>query len=180
MAHMSEYQFYEFRVIDRDLTEKEKREIGRWSSRTVPTDSGAIFTYSYGSFPKNLMSVVDQYFDALFYSSNWGDKRLIFKFPKKLFEKAEIREYLVPEVISVKETRKHVILDICFSDEGNGEWIEGDGSLSNLLPLRTDLMNKDYRLLYLVWLQANYSQGEWETSGDSKELDENLKVFFNN
>ena len=166
---MSEYHFYEFRVIDRDLTEKEKREIGGWSSRTVPTDSGAIFTYSYGSFPKNVAKVVDRYFDALFYASNLGDKQLIFKFPKKLFIGAEIRKYLVPGVLSIKETRNHVILDIFFSDEDYGEWIEGEGNLSHLLPLWNDLMNRDYRLLYLVWLQASYSQGERETFDDIED-----------
>src|SRR6266704_3593303 len=114
---MSEYQFYEFRAIDRALTAKEQKEIGSWSSRTLATDSGFVFSYSCGDFPKDVMSVVERYFDALFYCSNWGDTRLIFKFPKATLDIEKIRQYSVPHVISIKQTGKHVILDICFSDE---------------------------------------------------------------
>jgi len=34
---MSEYQFYEFKAIDKPLSESDKKEIGSWSSRTNPT-----------------------------------------------------------------------------------------------------------------------------------------------
>src|SRR5437016_9128413 len=100
---MSEYQFYEFRTIDKALTVKEQKETGSWSSRALATDSGVVFTYSYGDFPKDVMSVVDQYFDALFYCSNWGDIRLIFKFPKAALDIEKIRQYSVPHVISIKQ-----------------------------------------------------------------------------
>ncbi|GEM_PF-4001322 len=36
---MSEYQFYEFKAIDKPLSESDKREIGSWSSRTNPTNT---------------------------------------------------------------------------------------------------------------------------------------------
>ena len=64
---MSEYQFYEFRSIDRPLTTQEQREIGRWSSRTHPTSTGATFVYNYGDFPKDPEQVVGRYFDAMFH-----------------------------------------------------------------------------------------------------------------
>jgi hypothetical protein len=35
-----------------------------------------------------------------------------------------------------------------------GGWIEGEGWLSSLVPLRHDLLQQDYRLLYLTWLKA--------------------------
>ena len=57
---MSEYQYYEFRCIDRPLTAEEQKEIGRWSSRTHPTSTGAGFIYNYGNFPKDEKRVVEQ------------------------------------------------------------------------------------------------------------------------
>lgn len=68
---MSEYQYYEFRCIDRPLTAEEQKEIGGWSSRTHPTSTGAIFIYNYRDFPKDEKRVVEQYFDAMFYIANW-------------------------------------------------------------------------------------------------------------
>ena len=44
---MSEYQFYEFRSVDRPLTTKEQQEIDKWSSRTSPSSTGATFIYNY-------------------------------------------------------------------------------------------------------------------------------------
>ena len=47
------------------------------------------------------------------------------------------------------------VLDLNLSEEeSSGEWIEGEGSLSGLVPLRGDLIQGDDRLLYLAWLKA--------------------------
>jgi hypothetical protein len=81
---VSEYQFYEFRSIDRPLTTKEQQVIGGWSSRTYPTSTGATFTYSYSDFPQNPKQVVAKYFDAMFYIANWGSKQLMLRFPKEV------------------------------------------------------------------------------------------------
>ena len=37
-------------------------------------------------------------------------------------------------------------------EEGGGEWVQGDGILSSLLPLRAELARGDLRSLYLGWL----------------------------
>jgi hypothetical protein len=47
-----------------------------------------------------------------------------------------------------------LILDISLNEEGGGEWIEGGGWLSALGRLRDDLLEGDYRALYLAWLIA--------------------------
>ena len=114
---MSEYQYYEFRCIDRPLTAEEQKEIGGWSSRTHPTSTMAIFIYNYGDFPKDEKRVVEQYFDAMFYIANWGTKRLIFKFPKELMNIDSIKPYCTPEEISISESGKNLLLDFYFSDE---------------------------------------------------------------
>ena len=47
---MSEYQYYEFRAIDRPLTEAQKSKISALSSRARVTSHMASFVYNYGDF----------------------------------------------------------------------------------------------------------------------------------
>ncbi len=159
---MSEYQYYEFRCIDRPLKAEEQKEIGSWSSRTHPTSTGAIFIYNYGDFPKDEKRVVEQYFDAMFYIANWGTKRLIFKFPKELMNIDSIKPYCTPEEISISESGKNLLLDFYFSDEEGSGWIDGEGWLASLIGLRNDILHGDYRSLYLAWLHACSLHRDWE------------------
>lgn len=151
---MSEYQYYEFQAIDRTLTEEERTEIGSWSSRTTPSSTQAIFTYSYGQFPKSAKKVVEKFFDAMLYLSNWGTKQLIFRLPRTIVDGKLLTPYCFSDMVSISVIEGYAILDICFSDEEGGGWIEGEGWLSSLIPLRNDILNGDYRMLYLAWLHA--------------------------
>ena len=168
---MSEYHFYEFRAIDKPLSKEDKAKIGSWSSRTNPSDTGAIFTYSYGSFPKDLITVTEKYFDAMFLINNLGTTRLIFKFPRALLKTDRIRQYCSENGLEIIEKSDFILLDIAYSEEdGGGNWIEGEGWLSSLISLRNDIINEDYRCLYLIWLKDSISsyEGGWGNfvSGD--------------
>ncbi len=151
---MSSYQYYEFQTIDRPLNEKERKEIGRWSSRTIPTATQAVFTYSYGDFQKSTKKVVEKYFDAMLYLSNWGTKQLIFRFPRSVIDIDIFKPYCLFDFVSVSTSEDYVILNLCFNDEeGGGYWIEGEGWLSSFVSFRNDILNGDYRLLYLAWFK---------------------------
>jgi hypothetical protein len=151
---VSEYQYYEFQAIDRPLSEKEQAEVGKLSSRVVLTSRHAVFTYQFGDFPADPEKVLEQYFDAMLYLANWGTRRLMFRFPKSLIDLRSVRPYEVEDVIEFRETKSHLILDIDFNEEGGLFWVEGEGHLSSLARLRDDLLQQDYRLLYLAWLKA--------------------------
>jgi hypothetical protein len=150
---MSEYQFYEFKSIDKSLSKEDRIQIASWSSRANPSNTGAIFTYSYGNFPKDEISVIEKFFDAMFYISNWGTTRLIFKFPKELFEFKQIKQYCIEDGLRIIEKSNCFLIDMEFVDEEDGRWIEGEGWLTSLISLREDIMNGDYRSLYLIWLK---------------------------
>jgi len=168
---MSEYQFYEFRAIDKPLSKEDKAEIGSWSSRTNPSNTGAIFTYSYGSFPKDVITVTEKYFDAMFSVSNWGTTRLIFKFPTSLLTTDRIRQYCSENGLGIIKKSDFILLDIGYSEEeGGGNWIEGEGWLSSVISLRNDIINEDYRCLYLIWLKDAISSFESDL-GDSNSDD---------
>ena len=79
---MSEYQYYEFRAIDRPLTEEEQRAVGKLSSRVDLSPSHAIFVYNYSDLPARAEDLLARYFDAMFYIANWGSCQLMFRFPE--------------------------------------------------------------------------------------------------
>ena len=170
---MSEYQFYEFRTVDKPLSKKAKNEIANWSSRTNPSNTGAVFTYSYGNFPKDEIKVVEKYFDAMFYISNWGTKQLVFKLPNNLIDIRKIRQYCTENGLKLIEKQEFTLLNICIEDEeGGGEWIEGEGWLTSLLSLRNDILAGDFRSLYLIWLKTTIEDvlQEWgDVDLESKE-----------
>ncbi|MCD4817382.1 MAG: hypothetical protein K8S23_01675 [Candidatus Cloacimonetes bacterium] len=162
---MSEYQFYEFLAIDKPLSEKDKKEIGRWSSRTNPTNTGAIFIYNYSDFQKNEIEVVEKYFDAMFYISNWGTTQLVFKLPNNLIDINKLKQYCIADAVYLIEKPDFSTLNICISDEeGRAGWIDGEGHLASLVTLRNDILSGDYRCLYLIWLKVNTEMvlNDWE------------------
>src|SRR5690606_3889225 len=97
------------------------------------------------------------YFDAYFYSANWGSLRLMFRFPSGLLDKETIFQYCDDEVISLSTFGKYDVLDIELNPDDGGDWIDEDetgANLSSFISLRSDLLEGDYRLLYLAWLAS--------------------------
>lgn len=153
---MSEYQYYEFQAIDRPLTAKEQATIQKLSSRVQLTPHRAIFLYNYGDFRGKPEEIVTKYFDVMFYIANWGTRQLIFRFPKAIVDPSWYEPYELPYAITIKQTDEYIVLNVNINDE-DGEmagWIDGEGWLPQLLPLRDQLLTGDVRLLYLAWLRA--------------------------
>ncbi|WP_019502350.1 hypothetical protein [Pseudanabaena sp. PCC 6802] len=158
---MSEHQYYEFQTIDRPLSTSEQAEIKKLSSRVQLTPTQAIFVYNFGDFRGKPEQILTQYFDAMFYIANWGTWQLMFRFPKAIIDPSWFVPYDLPNAITVTTTPKYIVLDIQIIEEDGFGWVEGEGWLPELLPLRNDLLSGDLRLLYLVWLRvAPYLAGE--------------------
>ena len=152
---MSEYQYYEFQAIDRPLTQEERAAICELSSRVKPTATTASFTYSYGNFRGDPKQVLARYFDIMYYIANWGTQQLMFRFPTSLINREAIELYCIDNYISLSFVGDWAILDWEFSqEEGFNDWIEGEGILSELIGLRQEILQQDYRGLYLAWLKA--------------------------
>lgn len=151
---MSEYQYYEFRTDGRTLDETACKELRQLSSRAIVTSTQAIYTYSYSNFRYDCKEILVNYFDIMLYLSNFGTRQLMVRLPIDLIEPSEINFYCVPEVISYFIHGDSLILDFCIFHEEDSQWIEGDGILDDLLPIRHELINGDFRALYLAWLAA--------------------------
>lgn len=151
---MSEYQYYEFQSLDRALTEEELRKMRSLSSRAKVTPYNASFEYHYGDFRADPIKLLINHYDAFFYIANWGNTRLAFRFPKNQINSSAINPYCVKQHIVLSEIDNFIIVDInLYEEEGSRDWIEGEEWLSSLVRLRDDLMQDDYRVLYLAWLK---------------------------
>jgi hypothetical protein len=100
---MSEYQYYEFRAIDRSLTKEEMAQVRALSTRATITPSPFVNVYHWGDFrgePRELMLL---YYDAHVYTANWGTHQLMFAFPQRLLDPAVAARYCVTHGTSPRQ-----------------------------------------------------------------------------
>ena len=166
---MSEYQYYEWQAIDRVLTPEEQAAVERLSSHIDVTASQAIVEYSWSDFKHDPKQVLLEYFDAHLYLANWGSRRLIFRFPKGLLDESTIKAYCVPYHISFETSGNFQVLDIELDEEEGVDWVETNSVLSTFTRLRDDLLQGDFRLLYLAWLKAITLDPFWDEDDEFEE-----------
>ncbi len=157
---MSEYQYYEWQTVDRQLTESEQEAVSGLSSHIEVSSSRAVVSYSYGDFKHDARQVLARFFDAHIYLANWGSRRLLFRFPSGLVNPDAIEPCCMDDRITFKRVNGYDVLDMDLSEEEGGDWVESEGSLSRLVSLRGDIIHGDYRCVYLAWLKAMSLEGE--------------------
>jgi len=124
---MREYQYYEFRAIDRSLTETQQSKILALSSRAHVTSHIASFVYNYGDFRGNPEQLMRDYFDAMVYMTNWGSRRLMFRMPLSLIDTKKAGLYCISGEIDEIVTKEGVVLGLNFHNEELAEWTEVKG-----------------------------------------------------
>jgi hypothetical protein len=190
---MSEYQYHEWQIVDRVLTAEEQAEVESLSSHIYVSSSQAVVTYHWSDFRHDPKQVLLDYFDAYFYMANWGTLQLVFRFPKRLIDEAGVSSYLLAEFISFETIGEYQVLDLEFNPKYGEGWMEAESGLSGFVCLRNDLIEGDYRLLYLAWLKAmtisqgwdsdygtefSYSEQEPPVPSGLKKLSPSLKHFI--
>src|SRR5438105_15736304 len=83
---MSEYQYYEFRTIDRPLKQREMDDLRELSTRAEITPTSFTNTYNFGNFRGRPETLMERYFDAFVYVANWGTNRLMFRIPRRFID----------------------------------------------------------------------------------------------
>lgn len=151
---MSEYQYYEFRALDRQLTQAEMDALRAVSTRATITPTSFVNVYDYGDFRGDPVELMKAYFDAFVYVTNWGTNQLMFRAPIRLLDPARVKPYLVEHFLQMHRAGSNLILDFLVEDEEFMEWEEGEGRLPALLPVREEIMAGDLRALYLGWLSC--------------------------
>src|SRR5271156_6718762 len=150
---MSEYQYYEFQAVDRQLFDKEMNELRSFSTRAEITPHSFTNDYSWGSFKGDEDRWIEKYFDGFLYYANWGTHILKLRLPSVLLDFQTARNYCNGDHFSVRLSGDKVILDFLSESEDGGDW-EEDLHLAPFLSLRTDLGRGDLRCLYLGWLSG--------------------------
>ncbi|PDS77143.1 hypothetical protein [Rhizobium sp. L43] len=153
---MSEYQYYEFQAIDRPLNEADRQSLRDLSTRARITSTSFTNSYEWGDFKGDPAHLMERWFDMHLYLANWGTRRLMIRFPKRLVDLQRFDGFL-REVDGVELTPsgENLILDIVYEEEEPEDDSEdGSGWLAALTPLRTAVLGGDLRLFYLLWLMA--------------------------
>jgi hypothetical protein len=148
---MSEYQYYEFQAIDRPLTAREVDELRSYSSRARITATSFVNEYSWGNFKGNEDAWMEKYFDTFLYLANWGTHIVKLRLSTRLLDLETADEYCRNSA-SVRAKDGNIILSFASEDEDGDELVEGEGELSSLISVRSELARGDLRALYLGWL----------------------------
>lgn len=90
---MSEYQYYEFRAIDRPLTDRQMRELRAISTRAAISRTSFSNHYEYGDLKANPRDLLVNYFDASLYFANWHYLDVSFRYPKGAVDVKALRRY---------------------------------------------------------------------------------------
>ncbi|MBN2321275.1 MAG: hypothetical protein JXR49_19505 [Acidobacteria bacterium] len=148
---MSEYQYYEFQAVDRPLDDRQMRELRAVSSRAVITPTSFTNEYNWGDFKGSPDKWMEKYFDAFLYLANWGTRRFMLRFPKRLLDAKALAAFCAGDSASLRTRGDYVILSFETEIEDD-DWVEPEGSLASLIPLRSEILRGDLRCLYLAWL----------------------------
>lgn len=95
-----------------------------------------------------------------------------FAFQKKLLDPSDIEPYLDGEFITLETRDNYHLLELKFNDDAGDsdlEYVNSDQMLNSLTTLREQIIQGDYRALYVVWL-LSITQME-----DDPETDEILE-----
>lgn len=148
---MSEYQYYDFKTIDRALTEVELDALSSISTRAVITPTSFTNHYEWGDLKADPLELLEKYFDAFVYVANWGTRRFWIRLPAAWVDENQLAAMLPGEAAWMRRAKEYLIIgfdsesDLDDSDDGTG-W------MGSLISLRSDLIRDDFRCLYLGWL----------------------------
>ena len=158
---VSEYQCYQWKTVGRRLSPKERGEISDLSSHIAVRADSAEVTYHWGDFKHDPVSVLERYFDLFLYEANWGTQRVAFRFDADTVEAEDLRAFAAGEVITVAEKGSGVLVEAWFDEnwiepvyDYYDEYEQTDWRLNAFEAIHRQLIEGDYRGLFLLWLKA--------------------------
>lgn len=167
---MSEYQYYDFRAIDRPLSSTEISELRALSTRAEITSRSFTNTYNWGNLKGDPNEWMEKYFDAHVYVSNLGSLRFMLRLDKGSILNDVLDLYVVEGSFGYWTTDEHLILEWSLETEDAFEsYMDGDAAMGDLLPIRDELMRGDYRALYIGWLSSLASGWGYRTGYEDNE-----------
>ena len=154
---MSEYQYYDFRAIDRPLTRAEIAKLRSISTRAAITSTSFTNHYEWGDLKADPLKLLEKYFDTFLYVANWGTRELYLRLPQELTDYNAFRAMLPGKAAYVRKAGNSVI--VAFENQSeDDDWDDGTGWMGSLMSLRSELLRGDIRCLYLGWLLCTQNE----------------------
>jgi hypothetical protein len=161
---VSEYQYYEFRALERPLSAAQQAELRNCSTRAEITSTSFINEYHWGDLKAEPLDWMARHFDAHVYSANWGCCHFMLGVPLETLDRATVLKFSGGNArggygghsFSILERDGRWILtwslDLDGGDNERFNFEDGHGWMKRLLALRQELMSGDLRPLYLGWM----------------------------
>ncbi|MFH0780604.1 MAG: hypothetical protein V2B20_01435 [Pseudomonadota bacterium] len=153
---MSEYQYYNFRAIDRPLSSAEMKHLRNISSRAEITPVSFINEYNWGDLKANPRDLMRQFFDVHVYLANWGSAVLMLRLPRETLDEKIVNAFAVDGYFEAEIIAEYWLLTWSLGESDDYQDFEEEGSswMARLAPLREELLRGDLRSLYIGWLQV--------------------------
>jgi hypothetical protein len=155
---MSEYQYIEFRAVDRPLTEKELAYAEKQSSRAEISKRRFANEYNYSSFRGNVNGLLKQGYDVFLEYTNYGNRTLKMRLPHGFpFDGRVTRQFFDKHLLQWepdnkgKPNKAGILTMEPYLEMPDPVW-EFDDYIEQAIALRKLLMAGDLRALYLCWL----------------------------
>jgi hypothetical protein len=136
------------------LDARQQAEVRALSTRARVTATSFANEYHWGNFRGDPPKMMERYYDAHLYLTNWGTHQVMLRLPGMLLSLQVAGQYCIDPHVAAWACGEHLILDLTSEDE-SGDWIEGaEDSLRAIVGVRAELAAGDLRPLYLAWLAA--------------------------
>jgi hypothetical protein len=165
---LSEYQFYEFLAVDRPLDARQLGEVRSLSTRADITPSSFVNVYHWGNFRGDPRTMMERYYDAHLYLTNWGTREVMLRLPTSVLDPDIVGAYCLTDSSTAWTSGGNVIVAATRDGDGDDDFFDedGHGQLGSIVSVRAELAAGDLRPLYLAWL---HSVAEGELSDDETE-----------
>ena len=152
---MSEYQYFEFRAVDRPLTDKELTYARKQSSRAEISRWCFTNEYHFGDFHGNADGMLLRGYDVFLHYANFGVRTIKIRLPAGLpFGRKLWSKFIDGKLLKWKPDPKGssgtLTLEPYF--EPFDSFWEFNDCLDDVIALRERLIAGDLRALYLLWL----------------------------
>ena len=152
---MSEYEYIEFRAVDRPLTDEELAFAEKQSSRAKISRSCFSSEYHYSSFRGDVDGMLRRGYDIYLEYTNYGTRIIKIRLPYGLpFAKKLSSKYIDGEQLKWKrdsEGEAGILTLEPFYEELEETW-EFEDCLDAVASIRQQLIGGDLRALYVLWL----------------------------
>lgn len=160
---MSEYRYYEFRAVDRPLSDADRAALRELSTRARIDSTSFVNSYEWSDLSGAPLDFMRRWFDLHLYVAARGIRRFAIRLPGRLLNRSRLEPFLrSADWVRIEAAGDNAIIDF-YDDQrepdASGDRNDGSGWLAALAPLRSDLLSGDWRAFYMVWLRSA-SKGE--------------------